>query len=207
MTGRVAIGILALLGTTALLAGVAHAGDVFHSPYDDGIVTCAGLSPCPFVNEVNLWVVADPPACSSGGTCTSLCSDVCGVDALIEVEGGSFESLSFEAGVTHEPKCLPETSCTLPTVPATTTLHVVSSFASQSATTGPRRLGRIVVVPDASGPISVSVNGIQIVDSEVQVQGLPTRIVSAPEPTATAMLVSGGALLFALRRRARRRGR
>jgi hypothetical protein len=192
-----------LLGSAA--AAAAAGPIVYYSPLDDG------ANPgCPRRNEcvlggtasdpLHLWI--DPGTDSD----TGFCGSVCGVDAVLEIEGGTFVGFLPEPGVVHNPLCVAGTGgpsqppCQLP--PATDRVILNASFAGQGGEeTGPRRLGTLLVsTPQPPLVAAVSVNGIEIVDGGLLERPLPTEIIAVPEPGQGLPLASGALLLAALGR-------
>ncbi len=191
----------------ALAAGPALAvgPTLFHSPADDGsnpncpLVEACVLGASGGNHPLFLWV--DPgPAPGQG-----FCGDLCGVDAVIEIEGGVFQGFAAEPGVIQNPTCLAgtggpeEPDCLLP--PGTDRLILNASFADQGARFGARRLGRLTVTtPLKPQRVAVSVNGVELLDGALQPRALPTEIIAVPEPGRGLLLASGVLLLAALGR-------
>jgi hypothetical protein len=198
-----------LLGAGLASAPALAAGPIlFHSPADDGqnpgcpLRTECVLGAASGDHPLNLWLDPGPEAGQG------LCGDLCGVDAVIEVEGGSFRGFAAEPGVVQNPACQAGTGgpgeppCLLP--PGADRLILNASFAAQGARTGVRRLGRLTVAtPPAPLAAAVSVNGVEIVDGALQPRALPIEIIAVPEPGRGLLLASGVLLLAALGRRRR----
>jgi hypothetical protein len=180
----------------------AHAqsqAQVFHSTYDDGNGSCSGLTPCPFVGALNVWALGPEVSCEDE-SCTVSCGDVCAIDTLVEVEGGTFSRISAEPGLVVQPACVDEGSpCLLPA--GTTSVHVVASFAGQAPQSGPRRLIGLELAAGAEeNSTAVSVNGVKLVDAGFSAQTLPTAVIALPEPALLSGLLCGLLALSRLRR-------
>ena len=174
------------------------AAEVFHSPFDDGNASCAGLTPCPFVDALNVWASGPQTSCEDE-SCEVTCGDVCAIDTLIEVEGGSFGRITVEPGLVVQPECSEGSPpCDLPA--GTTSVHVVASFSSAPPQTGPKRLIRLELAGGAAeNSTAVSVNGVQLVDRTFSSQTLPTEIIALPEPGLATGLLCGLLLLRSAR--------
>jgi len=177
-----------------------HGAFIFHSPGDDGTIIegCAYPLEAPFSSESLACLLQGIPAPESlnlyadPGLNSDLthCSGLCGIHAVIEVEGAFFTSFDAALGVSHAPGCEAPTeveSCPLP--PMTDRVTVVASFASVAA--GPyaplRKIGTLNIdVPAPTGNradgASVSVNGVEIIEGGGAAVALPTEFIALPEP-------------------------
>jgi hypothetical protein len=197
----------ALLAPLLLLSGgsapaLAAGPILFHSPLDNGVNPgCPRLNECVLggtqSDPLYLWI--DPGSDAGAG----FCGNVCGVDAVLEIEGGTFSGFVPEPGVIHNPGCQAGTGgesqppCLLPA--ATDRLIVNASFAALEAQSGVRRLGTLLVsTPQPPLLAAVSVNGVELVDGALQSKPLPTEIIAVPEPGQGLLLASGALLMAAL---------
>lgn len=197
---------LALLATALvglLLSPSVHAqSQVFHSPDDNGEAGCGGGTPCPFADKVYVWATTPPISCGEAEECQVFCGDVCAIDTLIEIEGGSFGSIAPAPGIFFTPACTdPGSPCSLPA--NTVSVHLVGSFAGEEEfQSGPRKLAELALAPGAAlNSTAISANGVKLVNAEFAPQSLGTLIIAAPEPGVLTSLAAGVVLMHGLRRR------
>ncbi len=178
---------------TALLSGALQAGaatTVFHSPNDDGLpdagtasVSEGGLQP------VYLYIDGGAAASAPGTPCdTGAGDEVCGFDLhLTGLAGLTLSSFSADGGAD------------LVTNLSAGELRI-NGLDSQTPTTGPVRIGELVVAAVAGGALELTSG--EVVGADLAGETLtPGTLVIVPEPGIVASLVSAAALLAFLERR------